>query len=154
LPCLQEHEKSFINLGYNIELSEPKPYSTCETILTQGQPHSWLPVLYADQIRSLIGVNTYGGDTLGRHNYEIYTLWDAQNQLASYFFEYRYDNLCSLAYQQDYKFVNTSLRQTDLEYQITTDKTYVLQRNHLFSVWEDKLSLHAGLSISFENLLS
>jgi hypothetical protein len=150
LTNLQEHEKSFINIDHKIKLSEPKPYSTWETI----QPHSWLPVLYVDQIRSLIGVNTYGGDALGRHNYEIYALWDAQNQLASYLFEYRYDNRWSLAYLQDYKFVNTSLEQSEPEYQITTDKTYVLQRNHFFSIWEDKLSLHAGFSMSFENLLS
>lgn len=146
----QRSEKSFVALDEQIKLSDPEPYSTWRTI----QPHSWLPVLYVDEIRSMVGLNTYGGDALGRHNYEIYALWDAQNQLASYLFEYRYDNRWSLAYLRDYKFKNVSLDQADPHYQITTNQTYVFQRNHIFSAWEDKLSLHAGISMSYDELYS
>lgn len=136
-------------LKNDIEISDPTPYSTWSTI----QPHSWLPILYVDEVRSLIGLNTYGGDALGRHNYEIYALWDAQNQLASYMFEYSYDNRWSLAYLRDYKFKNVNPNQSDPKYQISTNQTYVFQRNHLFSAWEDKLSLHAGISLSSDSLL-
>lgn len=148
LSNLQRFEEIVIEIEEPIKISDPAPYSTWETI----QPHSWLPVLYVDEVRSLIGVNTYGGDALGRHNYEVYALWDAQNQLASYMLEYRYDNRWSLAFLQDYKFINVGLEKTDHEYQISTNQTYVLQRNHLFSAWEDNLSLHAGASMSFESL--
>lgn len=149
LSDLQIEEKNVITVDDNIPLSEPSPYSTWATL----QPHSWLPVLYVDEIRSLIGLNTYGGDALGRHNYEIYALWDAQNKLASYLFEYRYDNRWSLAYIRDYKFKNISLDQSNPHYQISTNQTYVFQRSHLASAWEDKLSVHAGVSMSFNDLL-
>lgn len=131
-----------------IKLSEPVAYSTWDTV----QPHSWLPILYVDEIRSLIGLNTYGGDALGRHNYELYALWDAQNQLASYSFEYRYDNRWSLGYLRDYKFKNVSLAVSAPNYEISTTQAYILERNHIFSAWEDKLSLHAGASMRFDNL--
>ncbi|GLS91955.1 hypothetical protein GCM10007916_30250 [Psychromonas marina] len=132
----------------NIKLSEPIEYSTWATV----QPHSWLPIYYVDTVRSLIGLNTYGGDALGRHNYELYALWDAKNQLASYFLEYRYDNRWSLGYLRDYKFKNISLDASKPDYQISTNQTYLLERSHLLSAWEDKLSLHIGGSMSFDSL--
>jgi hypothetical protein len=135
-------------LENQLSLSEPDPYSAWGTV----QPHSWLPVLYFDEVRTLVGLNTYGGDALGRHNYEIYALWDAKNNLATYSFEYRYDNRWSLGYLRDYKFKNVSTDTSNPEYQISTNQTYIVERNHLVSLWEDKLSLHAGVSMSFDNL--
>ncbi|PKF63380.1 hypothetical protein CW745_00560 [Psychromonas sp. psych-6C06] len=134
----------------NFEASIPTAYSTWDTL----QPHSWLPVVYVDEARSLLGVNTYGGDALGRHNYEVYALWDTRNALASYAVEYRYDNRWSASYFRDYKFKNTSLLASLPEYQITTNQTYTLQRKHLLSAWEDKLNLHAGISLSISSLYS
>jgi len=146
----QQNEKTFISYDDTIEISEPAAYSTWKTI----QPHSWLPVAYVDEVRSLLGLNTYGGDALGRHNYEVYAFWDAKNALSSYLFEYRYDNRWRVAYFRDYKFKNVNLDQSQPHYQITTNQTYILQRNHLFTAWQDKLSLHAGISMSFDSLHS
>ncbi|WP_022941805.1 hypothetical protein [Psychromonas hadalis] len=145
---VQHHDKKVLQLNEQIEISPPVSYSTWQTI----QPHSWLPVLYVDEVRSLVGLNTYGGDALGRHNYEIYALWDVKNKLGSYLFEYRYDNRWAIAYLHDYKFKNVSLDKLNPHYQISSNQTYVAQRNHIFSAWEDKLSFHAGISMSFDSL--
>ncbi|MEH6454265.1 MAG: hypothetical protein V7782_14640, partial [Psychromonas sp.] len=133
----------------SIEISPPSPYSSWDTF----KPHSWIPALRVDEVRNLIGVNTYGGDALGRHNYDAYLMWDAHNELASYMFRYTYDNRWVVEYLRDYKYKNlTPNRGTN--YQITRNQTYLVERNNMFSTWEDTLSFHSGLTLRQDDIIN
>ena len=131
-----------------INISTPLPYSTWSTV----KPHSWIPALFVDEVRTLVGLNTYGGDALGRHNYDIYLMWDAQNELASYLLQYTYDNRWLVEYLRDYKYKNIT-PEGDPNYQISRNQTYLLERNNMFSTWEDTLSFHAGFSFRQDNIV-
>ena len=137
-----------VNLTDDIFITQPEPYSTLRTL----KPHSWIPWGYTDVVRSLVGVNTYGGDALGRHNYEVYALWDVQNKLPTILAQYKFDNRWELNFINDYKYKNIMLDHSSPRYQITKDRKYSLQRNNILNYWEDQLRLHAGISYSTDKL--
>ena len=131
-----------------IEISEPEPYSTWETM----QSHSMYPLLFADEVRTLVGLNTYGADALGRHNYDIYAFWDVVNEQASYVFQY--NNRWTFAYTQDYNFDNLTPEAETANYEISKSQVYLLQRNNIFNAWEDKLGFHSGVTYSLDDVIS
>lgn len=147
---LSKNDQNRVQYNTDISISEPQPYSTWATL----KSHSLYPVLYADEVRTLVGFNTYGSDALARHNYDIYALWDAKNEQASYVFQYRYDNRWMFAYTQDYNFNNLTPEESIANYQISNSQVFVLQRDNIFNLWEDKLSFHAGLTYSIDKLTS
>ena len=132
----------------DIYINQPEPYSTLRTI----KPHAWIPWLYADEVRTLVGIDTYGADALGRHSYEVYALWDVQNKLPSIFAQYKFDNRWEVNFINDYKFKNLILTGDLTHYQISNSKTYSLQRNNILNYNEDKLRLHAAVTYAKDQL--
>lgn len=133
-----------------VKTSQAKDYSSLSTL----QSHSLYPVLYANEIRALAGINTYGADALGRHNYDIYLLWDLVYEQASYVFKYQYDNRWTLSYTQDYNFDNLTPDLDDANYEISQTQVYLLQRDNIFNAWEDKFGFHSGLTYTKDKVVS
>lgn len=133
-----------------ITISKAEPYSSLNTM----QMHSIYPVLFADEVRALVGFNTYGADALGRHNFDIYALWDVVYEQASYVFQYQYDNRWTLSYTQDYNFDNLTPSLDEPNYEISQTQVYLLQRDNIFNAWEDKLGFHSGLTYTKDKVVS
>lgn len=145
---LSKYDRNRVQYNTDIAISKPQPYSTWATL----KSHSLYPVFYTNEVRSLVGINTYGSDALARHNYDLYALWDTKNKQASYAFQYRYDNRWIFAYTQDYNFNNLTPQESTANYQISKSQVFVLQRDNILNMWEDKLSFHAGFTYSIDKL--
>ncbi|WP_064607345.1 hypothetical protein [Photobacterium sp. J15] len=133
----------------SVEKSEPEAYSPWSTL----RPHNWLPVLQADDTRTLVGATTFGADALGRHNYQVLAAWDVDNEVADLNILYQYDNRWLMTLESTHDFDKfTQGNRTD--YRITREDSVLLQRSHIFNAFEDQLSLHAGGVLDKESLVS
>lgn len=122
------------------EKSEPEPYSPWSTL----RPRTWFPIVLSDDQQTQIGAMTNGADALGRHNYSISATWDTENDLAAYNIIYQYDNrwLAQINRSHDFSTFTQSGRES---YRIERDDSALLQRSHIFTAFDDELSLEAGL---------
>ncbi|PSW20522.1 hypothetical protein C9I98_06630 [Photobacterium sanctipauli] len=131
------------------EKGEPKPYQPWKTV----RPHNWLPLAYIDDVRTQIGAFTFGSDALGQHNYTLSALWDTDNDVGDFTAIYQYDNRWLAILNSSHSYDKLTLGDQS-GYRITRDDYLLLQRSHLFNAFEDQLSLHAGVYIDSESLVS
>jgi hypothetical protein len=136
------------------EKSEVGSYSPWSSL----RPRTWLPLLFIDDTSTQVGFVTSGSDALSRHSYWISSTWDFDNDVANFNVGYRYDNRWLFAYERSHNFEtfiqNTASDNEVTSRRITQDDNILLQRNHIFTAWEDDLALHAGITWEKESLVS
>ena len=120
--------------------SEPEAYSPWSTL----RPRTWLPVFSSDDQQTIFGASTNGSDALGRHNYTVTASWDSKNEVGAYSLLYQYDNRWSVQLERSHAF-STFTEQGKETFRIEQDDSALLQRSNIFNVFEDNLSLNAGL---------
>ncbi|MCW8328375.1 hypothetical protein MD588_06095 [Photobacterium sp. SDRW27] len=131
------------------EKNEPEPYSPWSTL----RPHNWLPLIFADDVRTQLGALTFGSDALGRHSYQLTATWDVDNELADFNAVYSYDNRWLFTLNSSHSFDKLTF-DNDSGYRITRDDYMLVQRSHILTAFEDQLSLHAGGILDKESLVS
>jgi hypothetical protein len=114
-------------------------------------PTAWYPSFTADAWHSAAGILITGTDTLGRHRYSLQGRYDSKNKLMSGLIDYAYDNRWQMRAERSWRYSYGAPR-SDQD-QIIRKDDLTLQRNHIVSAWEDRLSLDAGLVFSSEKLL-
>jgi hypothetical protein len=133
--------------------SAPDAYSPWSTL----RPRAWLPFFAADDVSTQAGISFSGSDALGRHNYQVAANWDFKNSVANYNLNYQYDNRWSVSAEADHSFEKFTENNTGNKkegYRITRNDTVTVQRNNIFTAWEDDLRLHAGATWDKESLVS
>ncbi|MEH6533363.1 MAG: hypothetical protein V7735_18720 [Photobacterium frigidiphilum] len=134
--------------------SAVEPYTPWSSL----RPRTWLPLLFIDDNSTEVGFLTSGSDALSRHNYWVSSTWDFDNDVANFNAGYRYDNRWLFAYERSHNFEtfiqNTSSGNEITDRRITQDDNILLQRNNIFTAWEDDLALHAGITWEKESLVS
>ncbi|MDF2153436.1 hypothetical protein [Vibrio sp. CAU 1672] len=120
--------------------SVPEVYSPWSTL----RPRTWLPIWASDDQQTLIGAATNGSDALGRHNYVVSASWDSKNDIAGYNIQYAYDNRWLVQLERSHSF-STFTEQGRETFRIERDDSALLQRSNIYNVFEDKLSLNAGV---------
>lgn len=121
-----------------VEMSEPTAYEPWSTL----RPYYWLPFFDINGSSSWIGASTSGTDALQRHAYGVSVSYDLQDNLLATNLYYRYQRWLAML-DVDYSKIDSVPDNDDLS--ILRDDTLLLQRNYLFSAFEDSLGIHAGL---------
>lgn len=135
-------------LSGSFPLIREKNYSPWPSL----KPRYWFPVWQFDGDSGQIGIQTGGNDALGRHVYLFSGTFDVKNDLTNGQLVYGYDNRWSLMLERSHRFSERSLGEGTLKYTLRKDEV-TLQRSHLLSFFEDRMSLHAGLVHERESLL-
>ena len=120
------------------EVSDAVAYEPWSTL----RPYYWLPVMEFNGSSSWVGASTSGTDALQRHAYGVTAMYDLQDNLLATNLYYRYQRWLALL-DVDYSKIDSVPGNDDLS--ILRDDTLLLQRNYLFSAFEDSLGIHAGL---------
>ncbi|UXI03206.1 hypothetical protein [Photobacterium sp. TY1-4] len=128
------------------EVSDYSPWSTL-------RPRNWLPVVAIDDMKTLLGAQTFGSDALGRHTYQVLAAWDVDNELGDLNAIYQYDNRWLFSYSRSHDFDKLTQGMRS-DYRITREDELLVQRDHLWNAFEDQLSLHAGVVLDKEKLIS
>lgn len=129
--------------------SETKAYSPWSSL----RPRTWLPIMVFDDLSSRAGVSFHGADALGRHQYQIAADWDFKNAFANYNLYYQYDNRWLMSAQRYHNFATFS-ENGQAAQRITRDDQFTVQRNNIFTLWDDNLRFHAGMVLDKESLVS
>ncbi|KIE21345.1 WD40 repeat protein [Vibrio sinaloensis] len=124
----------------SVEKTDAVDYSPWSSL----RPRTWVPIFSLDENQSIAGIVTNGSDALGRRNYTIELGWDTENGLGQYHLSYLYDNRWFAAIGRNHDF--TTFSELGVESQrIEQNDNALLQRNHIYTAFEDQLSLSAGL---------
>ncbi len=129
--------------------STPDAYSPWSTL----RPRAWLPVFESDDVSSKVGLSFSGSDALGRHNYQIAANWDFDNSVTNYNLNYQYDNRWVVSAERDHSLEKFTENKNE-GYRITQSDKVTVQRNNIFTAWEDNLRLHAGVVWDKDSLVS
>ncbi|ELK8588259.1 hypothetical protein RV066_001991 [Vibrio vulnificus] len=119
------------------EISDYSPWSSL-------RPRTWLPIAAQDENQKLAGFIINGADALSRHQYQLGLSWDFENDLAQFNLGYLYDSRWLVQASRTHDF--TTFKQGTAEsYRIEQSDSALIQRNHIFTAFEDQLSVAAGV---------
>jgi len=129
-------------------LSAPEAYRPWSSL----KPTAWYPALYSSEHQLRWEIAIPGSDALGRHAYVLKIGYDRAQRTQPFSVQYQYDNrwwlLGSRGYEHEYGYNDGN--DDDAEIQTVRRDVVQLERRYLMRGFDDRLSVHLGLSSLWE----
>ncbi|SFC38645.1 WD40-like Beta Propeller Repeat [Marinospirillum celere] len=138
LPLLQPREAP-----PETQLSNERAYRPWSSL----RPRYWLPVFYADNDRTELGLMTSGADALGRHQYDLLAAWDTRIDEPFGRFSYQLDNRYQVLLARELKHYSSA---DGLPVLSRHQDSISLARLNLWNWDQDRLAIHLGLFLEQE----
>lgn len=128
-------------------LQPEEEYSAFSSLL----PTAWYPSFTTNPYRTETGVLVSGSDALGRQRYSLEGRWDDKHNRASMMLDYAWDSRWQLRLQRGWRY---SYGAPGVDYdQVIRKDDVTAQRNYLWTGWEDRLAVHAGVVLAQTTLI-